>query len=99
LSEAVLELNARFPSGRIEVRLDGRDPSLVLVEDEQTEPQMGAVAGRRVGADHAPAAREPEGGGGGGGRTRGRVVEHLARAAVARAAGGPARAAARRAGG
>jgi hypothetical protein len=42
LSEAVLELNSRFPSGRVEVRLDGRDPSLVLVEDEQAEPQMGA---------------------------------------------------------
>src|SRR5580765_4361530 len=41
LSEAVLELNAQFPSGRVEVRLDGRDPSLVLVEDEE-EPQMGA---------------------------------------------------------
>ena len=42
LSEAVLELNARFPSGRVEVRLDGRDPSLVVVEDEREEPQMGA---------------------------------------------------------
>ena len=38
LSEAVLELNARFPSGRVEVRLDGRDPSLVVVEEEQEEP-------------------------------------------------------------
>jgi hypothetical protein len=43
LSEAVLELNSRLPSGRVEVRLDGRDPSLVFVEDVE-EPQVASAA-------------------------------------------------------
>jgi hypothetical protein len=43
LSEAVLELNAQLPSGRVEVRLDGRDPSLVFVADETEEPEVAAT--------------------------------------------------------
>ena len=42
LGEAVLELNAQLPSGRVEVRLVGQDPELVYV-DESSEPA--AVAG------------------------------------------------------
>ncbi len=34
LAEAVLELNGQLASGRVEVRLAGRDPQLVFVEDE-----------------------------------------------------------------
>ncbi|MDQ3065650.1 MAG: toxin-antitoxin system HicB family antitoxin [Actinomycetota bacterium] len=37
LSEIALSLNAQVP-GRIEVRLAGREPELVYVEDEQAEP-------------------------------------------------------------
>ena len=33
LSEAALELNAQLPAGRVDVRLAGRDPELVYVED------------------------------------------------------------------
>jgi HicB-like protein involved in pilus formation len=43
LSEAVLELNGRLASGRVEVRLEGRDPSLVLVEEAE-EPQVASAA-------------------------------------------------------
>lgn len=34
LSEAALEVNTQLPAGHLEVRLVGRDPSLVYVEDE-----------------------------------------------------------------
>src|SRR4051794_31992475 len=43
LSEAVLELNEQLPSGHVEVRLDGRDPSLVFVSEEAEEPQFAAT--------------------------------------------------------
>jgi hypothetical protein len=33
LGEAALELNAQLPSGRVEVRLAGQDPSLVYVDE------------------------------------------------------------------
>ena len=38
LGEAALELNAQLPSGRVEVRLAGQDPSLVYVDDRAPEP-------------------------------------------------------------
>jgi hypothetical protein len=34
LSEAAVELNAKLPSGHVEVRLSGQDPELVYVGDE-----------------------------------------------------------------
>ena len=37
LSDAALSLNAQVP-GRVEVRLAGREPELVYVEEEQAEP-------------------------------------------------------------
>jgi hypothetical protein len=43
LSEAVLELNAQLSIGRVEVRLDGRDPALVVVEEAE-EPHVAAPA-------------------------------------------------------
>jgi HicB family len=38
LSEAVLELNERLPSGHVEVRLAGQDPEFVYVSDEPEGP-------------------------------------------------------------
>jgi HicB family len=38
LGEAALELSAHLHSGRIEVRMSGSDPELVLVDDEAPEP-------------------------------------------------------------
>ena len=38
LGEAALELSAHLPNGRIEVRMSGADPELVLVDDEAPEP-------------------------------------------------------------
>jgi hypothetical protein len=40
LGEAVLELNGQLPSGRVEVRLAGRDVSAVFVPDPAPEAQM-----------------------------------------------------------
>ena len=34
LTEAALELNSQLPSGHVEIRLAGQDPSLVYVDDE-----------------------------------------------------------------
>ena len=39
LADAVLELNPQLPSGRVEVRLQGRDPELVYVAEE-AEPEQ-----------------------------------------------------------
>ena len=44
LGEAALELSARLDSGRIEVRMAGGDPELVLVRDEEPEPASSDVA-------------------------------------------------------
>jgi hypothetical protein len=41
LSEAVLELNEKLPSGHVEVRLAGPDPELVYVGDEPEAPVGG----------------------------------------------------------
>jgi HicB-like protein involved in pilus formation len=49
LSEAVLELNDKLPSGHVEVRLTGQDPEFVYVSDE---PEATATA-----ADEAFTAR------------------------------------------
>jgi len=42
LSEAALELNEKLPSGHVEVRLTGQDPTLVYVSDE---PEAATAAG------------------------------------------------------
>jgi predicted DNA binding CopG/RHH family protein len=46
LSEAALELTAQLPSGHVEVRVAGQDPSLVYVEEEAeaTPPAAGEDA-------------------------------------------------------
>jgi HicB-like protein involved in pilus formation len=47
LGEAALELNAQLPSGRVEVRLAGQDPSLVYVDEGASAPlapEEGATA-------------------------------------------------------
>src|SRR5256714_4633345 len=38
LGEAALELSAQLPSGRVEVRLAGQDPSFVYVDERAPEP-------------------------------------------------------------
>jgi hypothetical protein len=38
LSEAALELSAQLPSGHVEVRLAGQEPSLVYVEEAEAAP-------------------------------------------------------------
>ena len=38
LTEALLALNDQLPSGHVEVRLAGRDPELVFIEDRVVEP-------------------------------------------------------------
>jgi hypothetical protein len=44
LGESALELSSQLPSGHVEVRLVGQDPSLVYVEDEAA-PQPAAAPG------------------------------------------------------
>ncbi len=50
LSEAALELTGQLPSGHVEVRLAGQDPSLVYVEaaDEEAEPVPGDDMSARI---------------------------------------------------
>jgi len=38
LGEAALEVSGQLPSGHVEVRLVGQEPSLVFVEEEPSEP-------------------------------------------------------------
>jgi hypothetical protein len=45
LTEATLALNAQLSSGHIEVRLSGRDPELVLVEDRAAEAEAPPAPG------------------------------------------------------
>lgn len=52
-ASAALELTAQLPSGRVEVRLAGRDPELVYVEEEEEE----APAGDFELEEHGEAAR------------------------------------------
>jgi HicB family len=45
LSEAALELSAQLPTGHVEVRLAGGDPSLVFVAEPEGEPAPAAEDG------------------------------------------------------
>jgi hypothetical protein len=45
LSEAALELSAQLPSGHVEVRLAGGEPSLVFVAEPESEPAPAAEDG------------------------------------------------------
>jgi len=45
LTEATLALNEQLSSGHVEVRLAGRDPELVLVEDRVTEGEAAPAPG------------------------------------------------------
>lgn len=45
LSEAALEVNEQLPSGHVEVRLAGQEPSLVYVEAQGAEPAAVAEDG------------------------------------------------------
>jgi hypothetical protein len=45
LGEAALELSAQLPSGHVEVRLAGQDPSLVYVPEEEAEAPQPADDG------------------------------------------------------
>src|SRR6266480_1823958 len=38
LTEAALELSSQLPSGHVEIRMSGQDPSFVYVEDEGEAP-------------------------------------------------------------
>jgi predicted DNA binding CopG/RHH family protein len=42
LTEAALELSAQIPTGHVEVRLAGQDPSLVFVAEQEAEPAAAA---------------------------------------------------------
>ena len=44
LGEAALEVSGQLPSGHVEVRLAGQEPSLVYVEDEPSTPTSAATA-------------------------------------------------------
>jgi len=44
VSEAAAELSAAVP-GRVDVRLSGRDPDLVYIEEEEAEPTPAAATG------------------------------------------------------
>jgi hypothetical protein len=43
LGEAALEVSEQLPSGHVEVRLAGQEPSLVYVDDESTAPTQQAA--------------------------------------------------------
>ncbi len=45
LGEASLELSAQLPSGHVEVRLSGQDPTFVYVQEEEAEPAPAAEDG------------------------------------------------------
>ena len=85
LTEATLALNGQLSSGHVEVRLAGRDPDLVLVEDGAGEGEPSARTGRRSQRAHHPAAaRRPEGADRDGRRARGRLDERVDRAGALR---------------
>jgi len=50
LTEATLALNAQLSSGHVEVRLAGRDPELVLVEDRAGEAEPPPAPGDHLSA-------------------------------------------------
>jgi HicB-like protein involved in pilus formation len=43
LSEAALEVSGQLPSGHVEVRLAGQDPTLIYVEEARESPPAGEV--------------------------------------------------------
>src|SRR5436190_18171400 len=43
LTEAALELSSQLPSGHVEIRMSGQDPSLLYVEDERQAPSPPAA--------------------------------------------------------
>ena len=45
LGEAALEVSAQLPSGHVEVRLSGQDPTLVYVGEEEAPPEPAAEDG------------------------------------------------------
>lgn len=45
LGEAALEVSAQLPTGHVEVRLSGQDPSLVYVGEEEAPPEPAAEDG------------------------------------------------------
>ncbi len=49
-SAAAVELSGQIPNGHVEVRLAGRDPQFVFVEDEAREPEP-------IGTEDGPTAR------------------------------------------
>jgi hypothetical protein len=57
LGEAALEVTGQLPSGHVEVRLAGQEPSLVYVEEEPSEP---APAAGEDGASARITLRLPE---------------------------------------
>ena len=59
LSEIALSLNSQVP-GRVEVRLAGREPELVYVEEEEAEPRR-SLRRRAHRPDHAPHLRLAQG--------------------------------------
>ena len=48
LSQAALELNAKLPSGHIEVRLAGQEPELVFVDAPDEAPPTGEELSARI---------------------------------------------------
>src|SRR5256885_6640417 len=62
LGEAALELSGQLPSGRVEGRLVGQDPSLVYVDERAPEPPPaggGATARLTLPLPRSPKARLP----------------------------------------
>jgi HicB-like protein involved in pilus formation len=58
LTDATLELSSQLPSGHVEVRLSGQDPSLVYVEEER---EAGPVSGEDEGMTARITLRLPDG--------------------------------------
>ena len=80
LGQAAQELGEQLPSGRIDVRLSGRDVHLVLARRGARSPEALDGGGRRRhGADHAPAAGERQDPGRAAGDPGGHLDELLAR--------------------
>ena len=61
LSEAALTLNGQLRDGHIEVRLAGRDPELVFVDEPDGAGRAAGARRRPERPDHASAAGGPEG--------------------------------------
>jgi hypothetical protein len=60
LSEAAVEVASQLPSGRVDVRLAGRDPQLVFVDDVPPEPEPPAAASADDGLSARITLRLPE---------------------------------------